>query len=635
MRRIFNRLNGKSWEDILLRMIKELFAVYARSKKREKVLTSPSFDKKRRVVDFRLINWTYRNSTEDEIISEATKVLEHRFDLLGSGSVKVSYDNMDFEFEGFQYRTQLNRARTFCALDKYEPIDWHCDFKSGFRWDGNLVYSKVRKTSDNLPGVDIKLPWELSRFQHLTVLLKAYELSKDEKYIQEVLYQIGDWIYNNRPFHGVNWTCTMDVAIRLANWSFAMSFIQENFNLDPSFLRIYNRSFRNHVLYIMTNLEWTKRLTSNHYLSDISGLYVSLVMRGRKSVFRVWAKSRLEKEIIKQTYNDGMNFEASTSYHRLALELFSFPALFSHDTFSNNYTELLQKQFHFIFWLLNKDGSIPLIGDNDSGFFLKTEVNNLTRLDYLAYWSNKIFNNSISLSDYIGYKLFEESGVFVFEKWDIKLVLVNMNNGQNNNGGHSHNDSLSFSLYYKEKPIFLDPGVYVYTSLPDMRNLYRSTNSHNTVIVDGNEQNDFNLSSLFTVQNDLIDRNISIVDSVDSVLCRALVSYYVDKKSDIIKHERTFILTSTSIEITDKITSNNSGNLECIGNLHAPSTVFKKSGMERLITENLSVDFKNCSLNISSDIIPFCDSYGNKSHNLTKINYRFHENATMLFLLNV
>ena len=251
MRRIFNRLKGKSWEDILLRMIKELFAVYARSKKREKVLTSPSFDKKRQVVDFRLINWIYRNSTEDEIISEATKVLEHRFDLLGSGSVKVSYDNMDFEFEGFQYRTQLNRARTFCDIVKYEPIDWHCDFKSGFRWDGNLVYSQVRKTSDGLPGVDIKLPWELSRFQHLTILLKAYELSMDEKYIQEVLFQIGDWIYNNRTFHGVNWTCTMDVAIRLANWSYAMSFIQENFHVDSNFLRIYRRSFRNHVLFIM------------------------------------------------------------------------------------------------------------------------------------------------------------------------------------------------------------------------------------------------------------------------------------------------------------------------------------------------------------------------------------------------
>ena len=102
MQGIYSRLKGKSFEDILLRVIKESFAIYARSKKHEKLVVLPSFEKKKQVVDYRLINWTYRNDTEDEIIAEATKVLEHRFDLLGSGPVKVSYDNLDSKFEEFQ-----------------------------------------------------------------------------------------------------------------------------------------------------------------------------------------------------------------------------------------------------------------------------------------------------------------------------------------------------------------------------------------------------------------------------------------------------------------------------------------------------------------------------------------------------
>ena len=38
-------------------------------------------------------------------------------------------------------------------------------------------------------------------------------------------------------------------------------------------------------------------------------------------------KSVMEKEIFKQTYENGMNSEGSTSYHRLVLELFAYSAM--------------------------------------------------------------------------------------------------------------------------------------------------------------------------------------------------------------------------------------------------------------------------------------------------------------------
>jgi hypothetical protein len=54
--------------------------------------------------------------------------------------------------------------------------------------------------------------------------------------------------------------------------------------------------------------------------------------------------------------------------------------------------------------------------------------------------------------------------------------------GQNGNGGHSHNDMLSFELW-RDGPVVVDPGTYVYTSNPAARNVFRSTASHNTVSV--------------------------------------------------------------------------------------------------------------------------------------------------------
>ncbi|MBI4531663.1 MAG: alginate lyase family protein, partial [Candidatus Latescibacteria bacterium] len=61
--------------------------------------------------------------------------------------------------------------------------------------------------------------------------------------------------------------------------------------------------------------------------------------------------------------------------------------------------------------------------------------------------------------------------------------------GQNGNGGHAHNDSLSFELAVDGIPVIADPGTYLYTPLPKKRNLFRSTAMHNTLSVPGKEQN--------------------------------------------------------------------------------------------------------------------------------------------------
>lgn len=74
-------------------------------------------------------------------------------------------------------------------------------------------------------------------------------------------------------------------------------------------------------------------------------------------------------------------------------------------------------------------------------------------------------------------------------------------NGQNGFGGHAHNDKLSFELNIDGNDIFIDPGSYLYTPFPQWRNLFRSTASHNTVAVDGCEQNRFTDKSLFLLED--------------------------------------------------------------------------------------------------------------------------------------
>jgi len=114
----------------------------------------------------------------ENVLRNADEICEHTFDLLGSGKVNLG-----------------------------KKINWHCDFKSGYCWNPKTFYLDIKYGDKK--GVDVKVPWELSRFQHLATLGEAYWFTGDKKYTKEFINEIDDWIENNPPQYGVNWKCTM------------------------------------------------------------------------------------------------------------------------------------------------------------------------------------------------------------------------------------------------------------------------------------------------------------------------------------------------------------------------------------------------------------------------------------------
>ena len=78
----------------------------------------------------------------------------------------------------------------------------------------------------------------------------------------------------------------------------------------------------------------------------------------------------LEQEMQRQVLPDGFFFESSTSYHRLAVELFLDPALLArgcdHDM-SSAYWRRLEQMLAVIMYITRPDGCVPQIGDNDDG----------------------------------------------------------------------------------------------------------------------------------------------------------------------------------------------------------------------------------------------------------------------------
>lgn len=274
----------------------------------------------------------------------AEMLLSHKFDLLGSGWVDVGYNMTSLGMSGYRYDSSVKCERKlllkrachsrFNRVSKhisssYKPIDWQRDFKSGYRWSAKDNSHRCRDVIGVKKGVDIKVPWELSRFQHLPFLAIVASFSDidSDRVITEFKDQVLDFISMNPPRLGVNWVCTMDVAIRAANVLLAYDLfkaIDKNNILDEEFEVVLSKSIHEHGRHIVSHLEWSPDLTSNHYLANISGLlFISSYLESSAEVDG-WLAFAIQETIDcinKQFYDDGTNFEASTSYHRLSGEM--------------------------------------------------------------------------------------------------------------------------------------------------------------------------------------------------------------------------------------------------------------------------------------------------------------------------
>ena len=428
----------------------------------------------------------------DNIVKEADEICLHNFDLLGSGTMNLG-----------------------------KKINWHCDFKSGHCWNPKTFYLDI-KYGDN-KGVDVKAPWELSRFQHFSALGQAYYVTKNEKYAKEFIYEVEDWIDNNPFLYGVNWKCTMDVSIRACNWIMGFYFFKDSPEMSEEFLKKFIISLIQHGKYIENNLERSFfGFASNHYLADIAGMiHVGMFMKDL-DCGKGWLKfgiGQLIQEMKNQVYSDGCDCEASTYYHRLVLELFFFSTLLvvindenfngvnhkeiTEKIFGGEYYKKLYKMFEAVSLLLKPNGQMPQIGDNDNGRLYIFQNDDVRNVEYILKWGDLFFNDSFFLDnrDALLSHHFPVAGWYVMRNNKDYCLVSCGPNGQEGNGGHSHNDKLSLELYVGEKDVIVDPGCYVYTPYPEERNKFRSTLFHNTVSIDGEEQNSFTKSNLFSLKD--------------------------------------------------------------------------------------------------------------------------------------
>lgn len=289
----------------------------------------------------------------DLVRRQAQQAVEHRFNLLGSGWLTVAHGMPCSGIHGVLYpgsrqikvdchgawlagrinRANLAEAQSVWRLveDGYVPIDWQLDFKSGYRWHEGTWYRDIHFRQ--MPGVDVKVPWELARMQHLPTLAIASHFSNAglagfqpaDSYAREFRNQVLDFIATNPPRFGVNWALAMEVAIRVANMLVARDvFVASGAEFDDDFELIFRSSIFAHARHIVGNLEWHPQVRGNHYLADIVGLLFAanfLPCDEEVDAWLAFSVQELISEVAYQYHADGSHFEASVCYHRLSSEM--------------------------------------------------------------------------------------------------------------------------------------------------------------------------------------------------------------------------------------------------------------------------------------------------------------------------
>lgn len=439
-----------------------------------------------------------RPAARAALVSAAGRAMAHRFDLLGSG-----------------------------PRDLGARLPWHADFKHGHLFDRTAWYEdlRARVVAEFGSGRDVKVPWELSRFAHAPLLVQAFRVTGERAYLDELRAEIDDWIAENPVGRGVNWTCTMDVAIRAVNWAWALALAGPALFVERPFAGRLLRALLAHGRFVAGNLEKGSGATSNHYFSNLVGLLtLGALFRGAPEgdEWRRFAVAEIEKENARQTGLDGADYEASTSYHRMMTEMALVGCLLIERGGGSapGLRRRLAGMAGYVAHYLAPDGLAPQIGDNDDGRLLELGRHGLDRRDHRGalalaggilddaalyacgaaareevFWLlgpgalGRIEARSGGLEVERTSAVFPQVGVAVLRHDDLHVAIDAGPVGLEGEGAHAHNDTLSFTLHAAGSDLLVDPGTGDYTVDRARRDRFRATAAHNTVRVDGLEIN--------------------------------------------------------------------------------------------------------------------------------------------------
>lgn len=426
-------------------------------------------------------------STSGEIVLRAEKILLHRLDLMG-------YENLDLGSE----------------------IDWHLDIVHGKRAP-RKTWFKMRYLDFDEVG-DSKITWELNRHQHLVTLAKAYRLTDDLRFAQEITNQWRHWQGENPYPIGINWASSLEVAFRSMSWIWVYFLLTDTPVMTAELRGEFSRALAVSGRHIETYLS-TYFSPNTHLLGEaVALLALGALFPGFPKATR-WKNRAWEiirRSATQQVRADGFYFEQSTYYHVYALDMFLHARILA----TNNgisvpaeFDEVLTKMLD-VLCVLSRAGVPPMIGDDDGGRFFDGQRNRAEHLldplstgavlfrrgDFKFFVGSlreetlwlvgakgldefETLKTSDPISDSVG---LSDSGLYLMADPEAGQQLF-IDAGPHG-PGHGHADALSVQLIRDGRVFLRDSGTYAYVGETEERVRYRSTPAHSTLVVDELDQ---------------------------------------------------------------------------------------------------------------------------------------------------
>ena len=450
--------------------------------------------------------------------------------LLGSGG-EISADAY------VQAANQIlaGRLRLFGLEHVYEGTpQWNRDPKTGTV--APLGFGKTLNYRDESLVGDIKYLWEPNRHLHLVTLAQAYRLTQEQKYLDGLRRQLESWFDQCPYLLGPNWSSSLELGIRLINWSIAWQLIGGA--SSPAFAGTDGASFRDRWLQsIYQHMHFIRghfsRYSSanNHLIGEAAGLFVGAVTWPYSGRCEPWAKlaqRTLEREALLQNAPDGVNREQAVSYQQFVLDFLLIPGMAGRANgreFSREYWRRIEAMLEYLASIMDVAGHVPMIGDADDGYavrlsqepdfcpyrsLLATGAVLFRRSDFKAK-AGKLDDKTRWLlgadaeRDYGALPLepcelpvrraFPDGGYYIlgcdFETdREIRSTVDAGALGYLSIAAHGHADALALTLSVGGHEFLVDPGTYAYHTQKQWRDYFRGTAAHNTVVVDGENQSE-------------------------------------------------------------------------------------------------------------------------------------------------
>lgn len=367
------------------------------------------------------------------------------------------------------------------------------------------------------PNGDQEFGYSLNGHQYLATLLAAWKETGDDIYVKTFDAIIRDWIIHNpvpakgdtiynvlkglvnkldyRDIGEVRWR-TLEAGNRLGvSWPYAFLSFQQSEAFTPAARILMLTGFVEHAEYLR---EYHKQ-GHNWTTMEMNGLALTGLTFPEFKKAEEWidyALGVMKKEIYRQVYPDGVQTEVSTKTQWVALRRFESVAdyfLKSGRQIPDDYIQRLEEMYNYLAYAMRPDGHQPLNNDSDREDLRPRVLAAAKKFDRQD-WEWIATNGEKGVRpEGLASAVFPWAGIHVMRNgWDSQSHWSFFDTGPFGTG-HQHADMLHLSVSAFGRDLLVDGGRYTHEDYfsfdPKIwRGYFRSSFSHNVILVDGGGQ---------------------------------------------------------------------------------------------------------------------------------------------------